>query len=338
MYQENMILHPFLLKREEKEEKRAIRDGFGTALVRLALKDENIIALSADVYESVRLSEFKEKFPERYIECGVSEQNMALIASGLAQMGKIPFMAAYAVFSPGRNWEQIRTTIALSEVPVKIMGMHTGVSVGEDGATHQALEDITLMRVLPHMEVLVPSDAYEAEKAVEYCAYSGKPCYIRFSRHSSSLITTKETPFEIGKAPIYWESQKPEVALYAAGHLLFDALRAAESLEKEGIGVRVRNMCSIKPIDIEAIKEDAKYCGACVSIEEHQILGGLGGTIAEVLTQNTPIPQEMIAMHDSFGQSGKSEDLLSYYGFTEKVIKEKVKRVKERKERGGSEM
>jgi transketolase len=318
------------VENKEQLELRALRDGFGDAIVALAREDDRIVTLTGDVTESVRLSAFKEQFPERHIECGVAEQNMALIASGLANSGKTPFVVAYAVFSPGRNWEQVRTSIALSQLPVKIMGMHTGVSVGADGATHQALEDITLMRVLPHMQVVVPCDALEAEKAVCAVAYNNAPSYVRFTRHKTPVFTTPETPFAIGKAEVFWEGEQPRVALLAAGPLLYDTLHAAQVLAQEGVATRVLNMHSIKPMDVEAVKQAARECGAVVTVEEHQILGGLGGTVAEVLTQNVPVPQEMVAVHDRFGQSGTPEELLEEYHLTTSHIVQAARRVYER--------
>lgn len=319
------------IEQPESLERIAMRDGFGTAVVELGAADERIVTLTADVTDSVRLTAFKEAYPERHIECGVAEQNMTLVASGFANSGKIPFIAAYAVFSPGRSWEQVRTTIALSELPVKIMGMHTGVSVGADGATHQALEDITLMRVLPNMQVVVPADALEAAKAVRGVAYNNAPSYVRFTRHKTPVFTTSETPFQIGTAKVYWEGNAPHVAILAAGPILYDALLAARALKLEGIEVRVLNMHSIKPMDIEAVKRAAHECGAIVTAEEHQILGGLGGTVAEVLAQNAPVPQEMVAVHDRFGQSGTSDELLQEYRLTATDIMQAVRRVRERK-------
>jgi transketolase len=309
----------------------ATRDGFGEGVVEAGRDNEQVVVLSADVSDSVKLTEFKKLFPERYVEVGVAEQNMAAIASGLANYGKVPFIAAYAAFSPGRNWEQIRTTIALSELPVKIMGMHTGVTVGPDGATHQALEDITLMRVLPNMQIIVPCDKEEARKAVYAAAHTKAPTYIRFSRFATPVFTTRETPFSIGKAEYFWRSENPQVSIIVAGPLLYEALKAARSLEGEGIGVSVLNVHSIKPMDIEKVLEAVRDAGAVVTVEEHQILGGLGGTVAEVLTQNNPVPQEMVAIHDVFGQSGTPSELLEYYNLTVRGVKEAVYRVLSRR-------
>jgi transketolase len=309
---------------------KATRDGFSEGILEAAERDENIVVLSADVSASVRAAEFKKRYPERYIEVGVAEQNLALVASGLANAGKIPFIATYAVFSPGRNWEQIRTTIALADLPVKVVGMHTGVSVGPDGATHQALEDITLMRVVPNMQILVPCDAEEARKAILAAAWNDAPTYVRFTRHGTPVFTTAETPFEPGKAYYLWRSEKPEVAIVGAGPLLYEALQAAHALEAEGIGTSVVNLHSVKPMDIPTLLDAARDAGAVVSVEEHQILGGLGGTVAEVLAQNMPLPQEMVAIHDKFGQSGGADELLEHYGLNTHGIIAAVHRARKR--------
>ncbi len=311
---------------KNKLEHASLRDGLSEGLLSVAEKDERVVALSADVSDSVRLTDFIKKFPERYIELGVAEQNLASVASGLANYGKIPFVATYAVFSPGRNWEQIRTVIALSNLPVKIMGMHTGVSVGPDGATHQSLEDITLMRVMPNMQIIVPADKIEARKAVITATFNDKPTYIRFTRHKTPVFTTDNTPFKQSKAEYLWRSEDPKVAIMGAGPLLYDALVVARQLANKGIGTSVLNLHSIKPMDIEKVLEAARDAGAVVSVEEHQILGGLGGTISEILTQNIPVPQEMVAVHDKFGQSGEAHELLDYYGLNKDgIIKAVIK-------------
>ncbi len=305
---------------KEKLELASLRDGLSEGLMSVAESDERVVVLSADVSSSVHLSDFRKKFPERYIELGVAEQNLAGVASGLANYGKISFIATYAVFSPGRNWEQIRTTVALSDLPVKIMGMHTGVSVGPDGATHQALEDITLMRVLPNMQIIVPADKIEAKKAVIAAATNNKPTYVRFTRHKTPVFTTDDTPFKQSKAEYLWRSAEPKVTIMGAGPLLYDALLAAKELDDRGIGTSVLNLHSIKPMDIEKVLEAVHDAGSVVSVEEHQILGGLGGTIAEILAQNIPVPQEMVAVHDKFGQSGEANELLDYYGLNKDGI------------------
>jgi transketolase len=316
---------------KSKIEQAPTRDGFGRGLVEAGEKDERVLALCADLSESTRMHWFAEKFPERYVELGVAEQNLATVASGLANYGKIPFIASYATFSPGRNNEQIRTTISINNVPVKIVGSHAGVSVGPDGATHQALEDIALMRVQPNMTVLAPADMEEARKATIAMAKYDGPVYIRLARDKSPVFTTKDTPFEIGKAEIFFESEKPEVAIIACGNLVHNALLAANDLEKEGIGVIVVNNHTIKPLDKKTIIEVAKKAGAIVTVEEHQVAGGAGSAVAEVLAGEYPAPIEFIGVHDEFGQSGEPNELLEHYGMGVKSIKQAVKKVIKRK-------
>ncbi len=307
------------------------RDGFGSAMMELGEREPRAVIVCADLAESTRALAFKMKYPARYIEMGVAEQNMATVASGLANYGKIPFMASYAAFSPGRNNEQIRTTITLNNVPVKIMGMHAGVSVGPDGATHQALEDMALMRVQPNMIVISPCDALEAHKAVLAVASNGKPSYVRFAREKTPVMTTDETPFEIGKANEMWRSAAPTVAVFATGPLLFEALSAARDLEMQGIGSVVVNVHTIKPLDEGAVERAARECGAVVTVEEHQIAGGLGGAVAEALARRAPTPIEFIGVHDRYGQSGEPAELLREYGLDAPAIIEAMKQVIARK-------
>lgn len=317
------------------------RDGYGKGLVEAGQIDQRVVVLCADLTESTRSLWFKEKFPDRFIELGVAEQNMATVAAGMANYGKIPFISSYAAFSPGRNNEQIRTTICINNVPVKIGGAHAGISVGPDGATHQALEDIALMRVLPRMVVLVPCDAIEAQKATVAAAFNGSPTYIRFGREKSAVFTTKNTPFEIGRAEIFRdvkdaspsEAQKEQrrVALIGCGMLLYNALVAAEELSQEGIECMVINSHTVKPLDEKTIIEAAKKTGAVVSIEEHQINGGLGSAIAETLARNYPVPQEFIGVQDRFGESGEPFELIEKFGMGVTSIKEAVKKVLRRK-------
>lgn len=310
------------------------RDGYGKGLVKAGEKDERVVVLCADLTESTRSLWFAEKFPERFIEIGVAEQNMALVASGMANYGKIPFISSYATFSPGRNNEQIRTNICINNVPVKIAGHHAGVSVGPDGATHQALEDIAIMRVIPKMVVVVPCDAIEAEKATVAAAFNGQPTYIRFGREKSPVFTTVDTPFEIGRATCFWkpaEGRKPDVAIIGCGALLHNALIAAEELSKEGIESCVINNHTVKPMDEEMIVHAAKESGAIVSVEEHQVSGGLGSAIAEVLSRNYPVPQEFVGVQDKFGESGTPDELIEAFGMGVGSIKEAVKRVINRK-------
>jgi len=306
------------------------RDGFGKGLVEAGEKDDKVVVLCADLAESTRVHWFQQKFPERYIEMGVAEQNLATVASGIANYGKIPFIASYAAFNPGRNNEQIRTTISLNNVPVKIVGAHAGISVGPDGATHQALEDIALMRVQPNMIVLVPCDAVEAQKATVAAAFNGKPTYIRLGREKSAIFTTPETPFEIGRAEILREGT--DVTIVGCGMLLYNALLAAEELSKtEKIECMVVNSHTVKPLDEKTIVEAAKKTGAVVSVEEHQVNGGLGSAVAECLAKNYPVPQEFIGAKDRFGESGETEELLAAFGMSVDSIKEAVRKAMQRK-------
>jgi len=309
------------------------RNGYGEGLVVAGEKDERVVALCADLTESTRTEGFAKKFPERFIEIGVAEQAMATIASGMANYGKIPFIASYAAFSPGRNWEQIRTTIALNDVPVKICGAHAGISVGPDGATHQMLEDIALMRAMPNMTVVVPCDSVEARKATIAAAENGKPTYLRFGREKTPVMTGEETPFEIGKVNILWESEDPQFAIVGCGALLYECLLAVKELEKSHLGGVILNCHTINPIDEGTIISVARKCGAVVTVEEHQINGGLGSAVAEVLSRNWPVPIEFIGMPNSFGESGKPNELLEKYGMKAKDIIEAVKKVIARKNR-----
>ncbi len=307
------------------------RDGFGRALLELGESNPNVVALCADLAESTRMLQFKEKYPDRYIEMGVAEQNMATVASGLANYGKIPFMASYATFSPGRNNEQIRTTISLNNLGVKIVGSHAGLSVGPDGATHQALEDLALMRVQPNMTVLSPCDEEEARKATLAAAAHKGPVYLRLAREKTPVMTTAQTPFEIGKANIMWEpDHAPEVVVFATGPLLHNALQAAKELE-HAVPAIVINIHTLKPLDKEAIISAAKSAGAVVTVEEHQVAGGLGSAIAEVLAAERPVPVEFIGVRDSFGQSGKPEELIEYYGMAQSHIVDAIRKARSRK-------
>ncbi len=312
-------------------EKIPTRQGYGEGLVAAGESDEKVVVLCADLTESTRSILFKEKFPERFIEVGVAEQGMATVAAGMANYGKIPFISSYAAFSPGRNWEQIRTTIALNDVPVKIAGAHAGLTVGPDGATHQMLEDIALMRAMPNMTVIAPCDLIEARKATIAAAKIKHPVYLRFAREKTPVITTEAAPFEIGKAEVFWESKNPQVSIIAAGPLLFEALLAAKELEKSEIEAEVINCATIKPIDEWTIISSAKKTGAVVTVEEHQINGGLGGAVSEVLAKNFPVPMEFIGMPDSFGESGAPDELLEKYGMKAKNIIEAAKKVIARK-------
>ncbi|OGG43643.1 transketolase [Candidatus Kaiserbacteria bacterium RIFCSPHIGHO2_01_FULL_48_10] len=317
----------------DKIAKASTRDGFGKGSVEAGKKDPRIVVLSADLAESTRAEWFKKEFPERFIEFGVAEQNMATVGAGLANYGKIPFITSYAAFSPGRNYEQIRTTIALNNVPVKVCGMHAGVSVGPDGATHQMLEDIALMRALPNMIVINPADSEEGRKATLAAAENGKPTYLRFGRDKVHVFTTAETPFEVGKAYYLWKPTegKPDVAIIGCGHLLYEALLAAKALEEKGIQVSVINSHTVKPLDTETILEAAREAGAVVSVEEHQAAGGLGSALAELLAKELPTPMEFVAVQDRFGQSGEPQELIHHYGLDAEGIQAAVERLLKKK-------
>lgn len=296
------------------------RNGYGEGLVLAGEEDSNVVALCADLTESTRTQAFKDKFPERFVEVGVAEQNLAALASGMAAAGKIPFVTSYATFSPGRNWEQIRTTICYNNLPVKIIGSHAGISVGPDGATHQALEDIALMRVLPNMVVISPADTLEAKKATLAVAKSKLPCYVRLSRDQVPVITTEKTPFEIGKAEVFFQGK--DAAVVATGQMVYRALLAAKELAKSNISVRVINCHTIKPLDKKTILNAAEETGAVVTVEEHQSFGGLGGTVAELISQHFPVPLKIVGIKDRFGESGKPNELLEKFGLSvEEIIK-----------------
>lgn len=304
-----------------------IRKGFGEGLLAAGEMDERVVGLCADLAESTQMHLFSKKFPNRFIEMGVAEQNLVTVASGMAAMGKIPFVSSYAMFSPGRNWEQVRTTICYNDRPVKIAGSHAGVSVGPDGGTHQAIEDIAIMRVLPNMTVLSPCDAIEAKKATIAAAKTNTPVYIRLAREKTPIITTEETPFEIGKAQVFHSAATPsvdrrqtlgvaakKVGIIATGALVHKAILAARELKKDGIAATVLNLSTIKPLDTDAILTLAKECGALVTVEEHQIAGGMGSAVAEFCAEHCPVPISFIGVRDRFGQSGKPEELLEHYG------------------------
>lgn len=306
-------------------EEASTRDGFGHGAIEAGKADPNVVVLCADLAESTRAEWFEKEFPKRFIEMGVAEQNMATVAAGMAAAGKIPFIASYATFNPGRNYEQIRTTIALNERHVVVCGMHAGVSVGPDGATHQMLEDIGMMRMLPHMTVIVPGDAEEARKAVVAAAKHDGPLYLRFGRANTPIFTTPDTPFEIGKALMLWESAKPKVALLSTGSLSYVALMAARALEKDSIESIVLHVPSVKPLDEAVVLEAAKRTGCVITIEEHQVAGGFGSAIAEFLSQQYPIPVRRLGIQDQFGQSGEPKQLLEQYGLDALHIEEAVR-------------
>src|SRR3989344_1297813 len=323
---------------KEDIDQKPTRDGYGAGLVLAGEENKNVVALCADLIESTRVEAFAKKFPERFFEVGVAEQNMATIAAGLGVSGKIPFISSYATFSPGRNWEQIRTTIAYNDSNVKVAGHHAGISVGPDGATHQATEDIAIMRALPNMKVFVPCDAIEARKATVASSQIWGPIYMRFGREKTPVFTTDLTPYTPGKAEIFWSPShgsgrlsKPEILIIGCGGILYNALLAARDLEKEKIGTIVLNCHTIKPIDEKKIVELAKKTGAVVTVEEQQIYGGLGGAVAEVLAKHFPVPMEFVGLQDPFGESGSPSELIEKYGLGMKDIKHAVHRVLKRK-------
>ncbi len=309
------------------------RKGFGTGLLEAGKKNSEVVALCADLTESTQMHLFAEAFPNRFVQSGVAEQNLVTVAAGMAAMGKVPFCSSYAMFSPGRNWEQIRTTACYNDQKVVVVGSHAGVSVGPDGGTHQALEDIALMRVLPNMTVLYPADAHQAHLATLAAAECKGPVYLRLARDKSAIMTTPETPFELGKAQVVWEPDHglAHVGIASTGPLLHKALLAAKELEKKGIRVKILNYHTIKPLDAEAIIALAKETKAIVTIEEHQIACGFGSAIGEVLAQNYPVPIEFVGVHDKYGQSGKPDELVDKYGMGTQSVVEAITKVINRK-------
>jgi transketolase len=312
-------------------EQKASRDGYGAALLKLGKRNPRVVVLSGDLAESTRVQAFAQKYPDRFYECGVAEQNMVSVAAGLALTGYIPFVSSFAVFVPGRAWEQIRIDVAYQQANVKLVGSHAGVTVGADGATHQALEDIALMRTLPNFVVLAPCDYWQTYQATLAAAAHEGPVYLRFARPATPLLTTSHTPFQIGRAYEWREGM--DVALVAAGPLVYEALRAAERLARQGISARVINCPTIKPLDEQTILAAAMECGAVVTCEEHQLSGGLGSAVSELLAQHIPTPQEFVAVPDCFGESGSPAELLRALGLDARGICQAVHRVLKRKRR-----
>ena len=307
----------------------APRDGYGIGLLEVGEKNESIVVLCADVADSTRSAKFREKYPKRFIQAGIAEQNMVGVATGLALQGKVPFVSTYAVFCPGRTWDQVRVSVCYNRANVKIAGAHAGFSAGPDGATHQALEDIAITRALPGLIVLAPSDAEETRKAVHLAAEINGPVYFRYSRNPAPLFTTPQTPFKVGKATIFHEGT--DVAIIGAGPIIHTALLAADRLIERGVSVCVVNSPSIKPLDEDTIEKVARQCGAVVTVEEHQIHGGLGSAVAETLGQRYPVPLEMVGMPDMFGESGEPEQLRAKYRLSLESIVNAVQRVRKRK-------
>ena len=316
----NYELDSNVFKDDVKQE--PIRAGYGRGLKKAGEANSKVVALCADLTESTQMHLFKESFPDRFIEVGVAEQNLVTVASGMARAGKVPFTSSYAAFSPGRNWEQIRTTICLNNQPVKIIGSHAGVSVGPDGATHQMLEDITLMRVLPNMIVVAPGDSIEAEKATMLIAENDKPSYLRLAREKTPIFSTVNSPFEIGKAYVLKEGS--DVALMGTGTMTYQLLIAANILSEKNINCEVVHVPTIKPLDEETILQSAKKCGRVITAEEGQIAGGFGSAVAEFLSGHLPMPVLRIGMQDRFGESGAPVELLDHFGLTGQKISEEI--------------
>jgi transketolase len=305
-----------LLASDIKQE--PIRAGFGRGLLEAGKRNEQVVGACADLTDSTKMNAFAEAFPERFVEIGIGEQNLVTVGSGLAAMGKIPFVSSYAAFAPGRCWEQIRTTICLNDQPVKIVGSHAGVSVGPDGATHQMLEDMAITRVLPNMVVLAPCDSVEAEKATLAMAADEHPNYVRLAREATPIITTADTPFEIGKAYVFREGV--DVTIFATGTMTYQALVAAEKLHKDGVLAEVIHVPTIKPLDAETILRSVRKTKCVVTAEEGQIAGGLAGAVAELLAEEEPTPMRRIGMKDHFGESGEPNELLIHFGLDAKHI------------------
>lgn len=322
-----MHLAPKLLSPEIEQE--PIRSGFGRGLVEAGRRDPRVVALCADLTESTRMEDFAKEFPERFIEVGVAEQNLVTVSAGLSLMGKVPFCSSYAAFSPGRNWEQIRTTICINEANVKVVGSHAGISVGPDGATHQMLEDIALMRVLPNMMVVVPCDSLEAAKATKAIAVNPHSAYLRLAREKTPIVTTDKTPFSLAKAQVFRSGS--DLSLIACGPMVYQALVAAEQLSKEKIEVEVINCSVIKPLDHLTILGSVKKTGMALTIEEAQMAGGLGGAVAELLGESYPVKLSRMGINDRFGESGPPDKLLDHFGLTAPHIVKQVKSMVKKK-------
>lgn len=313
-------LNPDVYNDNVKQE--PIRAGFGRGLKKAGELNDKVVALCADLTESTQVGPFRDAFPDRFIQVGIAEQNLVTVASGFAAAGKIPFASSYAAFNPGRNWEQIKTTAALNDQPVKVVASHAGIGVGPDGATHQMLEDIALMRVMPNMVVIVPGDSIEAEKATLAIAENGKPSYLRLARPATPVFSTEDSPFEIGKAYILKDGT--DVSLIGTGALTYQLLVASKILSDWGINAEVVHVPTIKPLDNDTIIDSVRRTGRAVTAEEAQIAGGLGGAVAELLGDNLPSPLMRIGMQDRFGESGAPEELFDYFGLTGEHIANRV--------------
>jgi len=317
------------LYQKEKLDQKPTRDGFGEALVELGDENKNVIALGADLTGSTRVNWFRDKYPDRFIQCGIAEQNMAGVAVGLSLAGKVPFASTYSVFCPGRNWDQIRISVAYNRANVKLTGAHAGISVGADGATHQGLEDIAITRCLPNMTILAPCDSIETKKATLAAGRMDGPVYLRFAREATPIFTTEKTPFEIGKAQVFRKGA--DATIIACGPTVHEALLAAHNLEEKGLSIGVINNHTIKPIDEETIVEAAERTGAIVTAEDHQIMGGMGSAVCEVLSKECPVPVEMIGVQDRWGESGTIDELMDKFELTAKYIQKAVEKVIRRK-------
>lgn len=329
MLNPNLKLNPKLF--DEDVEKDATRVGFGKGLLKLGEANPNVVALCADLTESTNAHLFAQKFPERFFEMGVAEQNMAAVAAGLGVSGKIAFISSYATFSPGKNWETIRTTIVYNQANVKIAGHHAGVMTGPDGSTHQATEDIAITRCWPDIEIYVPCDSIEAEKATIASADTPKPVYLRYTRDKTPIITTDQTPFVVGKLQDFWVSENPVATIFATGYMLYYALAAANELEEEGVHVTVVNVSTVKPLNPDEILKFTNQTGAVVTVEDHQVMGGMGSAIAEVLAKTNPLPIEFVGLQDTFAETGTPTQLITKYGMDTNAIKEAVNKVIRRK-------
>ena len=311
---------------------KPIRNGYGEGLVALGELNPQVVVLTADMSDSTCCTEFARRFPARFFNCGVAEENMAAVAAGLGLTGKIVYISSYAAFSPGKNWETVRTTIVYNNSRVKIAGHHSGIITGPDGVTHQATEDIASTRCWPNIRVIVPCDAIEARKATIWAAQIPTAVYLRFTAAQTPIMTTEATPFD-GRVHVYWECARPQAVIFATGHLLYFTLLAASELEQEGLEVLVANVAVIKPLDESGTARLAARAGAVVTVEDHQVTGGLGGALAEFFARTTPMPMEFVGLQDTFAESGAPADLIVKYGLDTEAIKAAVRRVIDRKRR-----
>ena len=300
-----------------------IRAGFGRGLTLAGEADERVVALCADLTESIHMHLFRDAFPKRFIEVGIAEQNLVTVASGMARAGKIPFTASYAAFSPGRNWEQIKTTAALNDQPVKIVGGHAGLYTGPDGATHQMLEDIALMRVLPNMVVVVPGDAIEAEKATQAIAKDSRPAYLRLARDKTVTFSTTDSPFEIGAA--YVLRKGTDITLIGTGTMSYELLVAADILSHHGLDAEVVHVPTIKPLDHATILQSVEKTGRVVTAEEAQVAGGLGGAVTELVSEFLPVPVKRLGVYDRFGESGAPREVIEKFGLDGKSLAKHIR-------------